>query len=165
MRLTPLRHLALVAAVMWCAAFAAAAAEEAAPDASTPDASAAAASTPLSLAECIEIALRENLDIKHQEMLSAKQRYDVSAVYDDFHAALIAVCGDEPLRAALRPVKRALLRYEQVFMADPERLAGSVAQHDGIIDALERGDHAEAAQRLRSNLTGGLGDLEPALER
>ena len=88
-----------------------------------------------------------------------------SAADDDFHAALIAVGGDEPLRAALRPVKRALLRYEQVYMADAERLAGSVAQHDGIIAALERGDHVEAAQRLRSNLTGGLGDLEPALER
>jgi hypothetical protein len=88
-----------------------------------------------------------------------------SAADDDFHAALIAVGGDGPLRAALRPVKRALLRYEQVYMVDPERLARSVAQHDGIIAALARGDHAEAAQRLRSNLTGGLGDLEPALER
>jgi DNA-binding SARP family transcriptional activator len=88
-----------------------------------------------------------------------------SAADDDFHAALIALCSDEPLRAALRPVKRALLRYEQVYMLDPERIARSACQHDGIIEALERGDHVEAAQRLRTNLTGGLGDLEPALER
>ena len=88
-----------------------------------------------------------------------------SAADDDFHAALIEPCGNEPLRAALRPVKRALLRYEHVYMLDPERIARSAEQHDGIVAALARGDHAEAAQRLRHNLTGGLGDLQPALER
>ena len=50
-------------------------------------------------------------------------------------------------------------------MLDPERIARSAEQHDGIVAALARGDHAEAAQRLRHNLTGGLGDLTPALER
>ena len=96
---------------------------------------------------------------------SAADPFGASAADDDFHAALIAACGDEPLRAALRPVKRALLRYEHYYMADPERIARSAEQHDGIIAALERGDHAEAAQRLRDNLTGGLGILTPALER
>jgi DNA-binding SARP family transcriptional activator len=91
--------------------------------------------------------------------------YAASTADDDFHAALIAACGDEPLRAAMRPVKRALLRYEHFYMADPERIDRSAAQHDEIIAALERGDHAEAAQRLRDNLTGGLGILTPALER
>jgi DNA-binding SARP family transcriptional activator/DNA-binding GntR family transcriptional regulator len=83
---------------------------------------------------------------------------------DDFHTHLTAGCVNEPLLAALRPVKRALLRYEQVYMLEPERVARSVAQHEGIIAALARGDHTEAAQRLRRNLTGGLPDLTPALE-
>ncbi|HET8951013.1 MAG TPA: BTAD domain-containing putative transcriptional regulator [Solirubrobacteraceae bacterium] len=91
--------------------------------------------------------------------------FAASAADDDFHAALIAACGDEPLRAALRPVKRALLRYEHFYMADPDRIDRSAEQHDGIVAAVERGDHAEAAQRLRDNLTGGLGILTPALER
>jgi DNA-binding SARP family transcriptional activator len=91
--------------------------------------------------------------------------FAASAADDDFHAALIAGCGAEPLRAALRPVKRALLRYEHFYMADPERIDRSAEQHDGIVAALERGDHAAAAQRLRDNLTGGLGILTPALER
>jgi len=84
---------------------------------------------------------------------------------DDFHARLTADCGNERLLAALRPVKRALLRYERMYMLDPARVERSAAQHDAIIAALERGDHAQAAQRVRANLTGGLPDLAQALER
>ena len=83
---------------------------------------------------------------------------------DDFHARLTAGCDSEPLLAVLRPVKRALLRYEQVYMTEAVRVERSVAQHDEIICALERRDHAEAAQRLRRNLTGGLPELTDALE-
>ena len=84
---------------------------------------------------------------------------------DDFHRALTAGCGNVHLLAALRPVKRALLRYERVYMRDPARIERSVSQHDAIIAALERGDHAEAAQRVRENLAGGIPDLREALER
>jgi DNA-binding GntR family transcriptional regulator len=49
-------------------------------------------------------------------------------------------------------------------MRDPSRVERSVVQHDEIIAALGRGDHAVAAQRLRRNLTGGLPDLTDALE-
>ena len=72
---------------------------------------------------------------------------------DDFHARLTAGCTSEPLLAVLRPVKRALLRYEHVYMREPARIERSAAQHDEIVRALERGDHADAAQRLRRNLT------------
>jgi DNA-binding SARP family transcriptional activator/DNA-binding GntR family transcriptional regulator len=84
---------------------------------------------------------------------------------DDFHVQLTAGCGNERLLAALRPVRRALLRYEQIYMLDPARVERSATQHDAIIDALERGDQALAAQRVRENLTGGLPDLAEALER
>jgi hypothetical protein len=78
------------------------------------------------------------------------------AADDDFHARLTAACGNERLLAALRPVRRALLRYEQIYMLDPARVERSVAQHAAIIAALERRDHALAAQRLRENLTFGV---------
>jgi DNA-binding SARP family transcriptional activator len=84
---------------------------------------------------------------------------------DDFHRALTAGCGNEHLLTALDPVRRALLRYERVYMREPVRIERSVAQHEGIIDALERGDHADAAQRVRENLLRGLPDLREALER
>jgi DNA-binding SARP family transcriptional activator/DNA-binding GntR family transcriptional regulator len=82
---------------------------------------------------------------------------------DDFHAALTAGCGNERLLNALRRVKRALLRYERLYMLNPAHVERSVAQHDAIIDALERGDHGQAAQRVRENLTGGLPDLAAAM--
>jgi hypothetical protein len=67
--------------------------------------------------------------------------------------------------AALLPIKRALLRYERVYMADQARIERSAAQRDAIIAALARGEHAEAAQLLRENLARGLPDLSEAVER
>jgi hypothetical protein len=87
-----------------------------------------------------------------------------SAADDAFHRALTAPCGNAPLLAALEPVKQALLRYEQIYMGEPTRVERSVAQHDAIIEALERGDHAGAAQLLRENLGRGLPDLRAELE-
>jgi DNA-binding GntR family transcriptional regulator len=86
------------------------------------------------------------------------------AADDDFHRALTANCGNDHLLAALKPVRRALLRYEQVYMRDPARVERSVTQHDAIIAALERRDHVEASQRVRENLAGGLLDLTDALD-
>ena len=83
---------------------------------------------------------------------------------DDFHRVLTAGCGNQHLLAALDPVRHALLRYERVYMREPVRIERSVAQHEGIIEALARGDHADAAQRVRENLSGGLPDLREVLE-
>ncbi len=87
-----------------------------------------------------------------------------SAADDEFHRRLTADCGNEELTAALLPIKRALLRYELVYMDDPGRVGRSADQHDEIVAALERGDHAEAAQLLRGNLAHGLPDLQKAVE-
>jgi DNA-binding GntR family transcriptional regulator len=83
---------------------------------------------------------------------------------DDFHRALTAACGNPHLIASLRPLKRALLRYERVYMREPQRIERSVAQHEAILAALERGDHQAAAHGLYENLAGGLPDLRGALE-
>jgi DNA-binding GntR family transcriptional regulator len=101
-------------------------------------------------------------------MLAAAAAGDPAAAIvadDDFHRRLTADCGNAHLLAALDPVRRALMRYERVYMREPSRVERSVAQHDAIVAALERGDHAEAAQLLRGNLSGGLPDLREALER
>jgi DNA-binding SARP family transcriptional activator/DNA-binding GntR family transcriptional regulator len=86
------------------------------------------------------------------------------AADDEFHRRLTAGCGNDELVAALLPIKRALLRYERVYLADRKRIERSVAEHDAIIAALERGEHAEAAQLLRGNLGGGLPDLSQAVD-
>jgi DNA-binding SARP family transcriptional activator/DNA-binding GntR family transcriptional regulator len=88
-----------------------------------------------------------------------------AAVADyDFHRVLTAGCGNDHLLAALGPVKRALLRYERVYMLEPERVDRSAAEHDAIIATLERGALGEAAQRVRGNLAYGLPELREALE-
>ena len=83
---------------------------------------------------------------------------------DDFHRALTAGCGNERLLAVLDPVRRALLRYEQVYMAAPERRERSAAAHDGIVAALEQGDHLAAAALVRENFTSALNELTRALD-
>jgi DNA-binding SARP family transcriptional activator/DNA-binding GntR family transcriptional regulator len=86
------------------------------------------------------------------------------AADDEFHRLLTARCRSEHLVAALAPIKRALLRYEGVYMRDPERIERSAEQHDAIVAALGRGDLAEAAQRVRENLARGLPELSEVLE-
>jgi DNA-binding FadR family transcriptional regulator len=86
------------------------------------------------------------------------------AADDDFHRRLAEGCGNPHLLAALRPIKRALLRYERIYMVEPARIEQSAAQHDAIIEALAHGDHALAAQRVRENLSGGLPALSSALD-
>jgi DNA-binding GntR family transcriptional regulator/DNA-binding Lrp family transcriptional regulator len=87
------------------------------------------------------------------------------AADDEFHRLLVGGCENEHLLAALRPIKRALLRYERVYMLDPARIERSAGQHDAVIAALEARDHAAAAQLVRQNLARGLPDLSEALER
>ena len=101
----------------------------------------------------------------HRFRAAAEDPAAAIAADDDFHRALTAHCGNEHLLTALESVKRELLRYERVYMREPARIERSASQHDAIIEALRRGDHAEAAQRLRENLSHGLPDLAAALER
>jgi DNA-binding GntR family transcriptional regulator len=110
-------------------------------------------------------AALDALDEANERMRTALDASAASLADDDFHATLTAECGNERLLAALRPVKQALLRYEQLYMLDPVRVARSVDQHNAVIEALRHGDHAHAAKRVRENLTGGLPDLAAAIER
>jgi DNA-binding SARP family transcriptional activator len=98
-------------------------------------------------------------------MLDARGDASAAAAADDeFHHLLTRGCGNAHLLAAVRPIKRALLRYERVYMVDPARIERSAAQHEAIVATLEAGDHATAAQLVRHNLSRGLPDLTEALE-
>jgi DNA-binding GntR family transcriptional regulator len=107
-------------------------------------------------------ALRE----ANTQLLMARNSPAAAVAADDhLHRLLTRRCGNAHLLTALGPVKRALLRYERVFMLEPEHVDRAVAGHEPIIAALERGDHPQAAQLVRGNLTYGLDDLRDALER
>jgi DNA-binding GntR family transcriptional regulator len=83
---------------------------------------------------------------------------------DDFHRRLTARCGDPHLVELAEIARKALLSYERLYMLSAERLAQSVGQHEAIVEALERGDHALAAERVRDNFTSDLPGLDEPLE-
>jgi DNA-binding GntR family transcriptional regulator len=83
---------------------------------------------------------------------------------DDFHRRLTADCGNASLLEAVDLMRKALLGYEQLYMLSLQRLAQSVGEHEAIVAALEAGDHALAADRIRENYTSGLSDVEAPLE-
>jgi DNA-binding GntR family transcriptional regulator len=83
---------------------------------------------------------------------------------DEFHRRLTAGCGNAHLLEVVDLVRTALIGYERLYMLSPERLAGSVEQHEGIVAALESGDQVLAADRLRENYTTGLPTVEAPLE-
>ena len=83
---------------------------------------------------------------------------------DEFHRRLTAGCENAHLQEVIDLVRKALRGYERRYMTSPERVAGSVDEHEAIVAALEIGDHALAANRVRANFTSGLPMLEAQLE-
>jgi DNA-binding GntR family transcriptional regulator len=94
---------------------------------------------------------------------SAGDPTEAALADDAFHRLLLADCGNQRLLDAIEPVRRALLAYERVYMLSPERLARSVDEHETILDALERGDHARASELVRENFTSGMPEVEEQL--
>ena len=79
-----------------------------------------------------------------------------------FHDELVAHCDNEQLLATLRPLKRILLRYEHRYMATPDAVHSSVAQHELVIAAIDSGDLDAAARAVEANFRQSLAG---ALER
>jgi len=79
-----------------------------------------------------------------------------------FHDELVAHCDNDQLLATLRPLKRILLRYEHRYMATPEAVHSSAAQHELVVEAIDRGDLDGAARAVEANFRQSLAQ---ALER
>jgi DNA-binding GntR family transcriptional regulator len=93
----------------------------------------------------------------NQRILESASDPTAAAVADDeFHRHLTAGCENAYLLEVVDLVRKALMSYERVYMLSPERLERSVREHEAIVAALERGDHALAADRVRLNFTSGL---------
>lgn len=83
---------------------------------------------------------------------------------DLFHERLTENCGNPRLLDVVRPLRRALLAYEQVYFAAPGRRRRSAEQHAAIIDALAAGDRETAAALVRDNFTTALPELTAELD-
>jgi DNA-binding GntR family transcriptional regulator len=80
-----------------------------------------------------------------------------AATHDwQFHEELVRHCGNEQLLSTLRPLKRLMLRYEYHYMSAEDFVSRSVDQHEGIIEALERGDRDGASALVEDNFRDSL---------
>jgi GntR family transcriptional regulator, transcriptional repressor for pyruvate dehydrogenase complex len=91
--------------------------------------------------------------------LAAGDPAAVAKADQDFHRELTARCGNARLLAVLAGVRRALQGPQARSSAAPARIWLWAAQHDAIIRALERSDHASASRRVRRHLVGALPEL------
>jgi DNA-binding GntR family transcriptional regulator len=106
-----------------------------------------------------------DLRAANQRMRDSEGDAAAAALADDeFHRRLTAGSSNAHLLEVVDLVRKALVRYERLYMLSPERLARSVGEHEAIVAALESGDHELAAERLRVNFTSGLPDLEERLQ-
>ena len=76
-----------------------------------------------------------------------------------FHDELVRHCDNDQLLATLRPLKRILLRYEHRYMATPEAVHSSVAQHELVVEAIERDDLDAAARAVEANFRQSLAEV------
>ena len=77
----------------------------------------------------------------------------------DFHSRLVERCGDAQLLDSLAPVRESLYRWQACLSPSADEVARAADEHDAIVEALARGDHATAAQRVREHVAGGLPHL------
>jgi DNA-binding GntR family transcriptional regulator len=72
-----------------------------------------------------------------------------------FHQLLLRRCPNRSLLEMVDGVRRRLLRYEYVYMADETLIDVSTAQHEAIIDRISQCDFDGAAKALDTNYESG----------
>jgi len=80
---------------------------------------------------------------------------------DEFHLKLVAGCPNPVLIELIQQFMWRTRRYEMGLMRQQVAVAGAVAAHDRILDALEAGDIDRAASELEGNMARG---QEPILQ-
>ena len=73
-----------------------------------------------------------------------------------WHEQLTSQSRNQRLRETISTLRRAIRRYETVYMADTRLLPESAAQHDAVIRALKERDLEAAIQRLEENWRFGM---------
>jgi DNA-binding GntR family transcriptional regulator len=94
---------------------------------------------------------------KANRALAPLARSPLEAIAADtaFHEMLVRRCPNGSLLEMIDGVRRRLLRYEYVYMADETLIDVSIAQHDAIIDCILKGDFGGAAKELETNYESG----------
>ena len=100
------------------------------------------------------------LRARNAEMAASADDPSAAAHLDyAFHDELVRHCDNDQLLATLRPLKRILLRYEHRYMATPDAVHSSVAQHELVIEAIDRDDLDAAARAVEANFRQSLAEV------
>ena len=73
-----------------------------------------------------------------------------------FHAALTAQCGNNRLLKLLEAERARAQMFDGAHRRGMANLEGSCAEHEALIEAIEKNDAARAAQILRAHWQGGI---------
>ena len=100
-------------------------------------------------AERITQAELDALDALMVQMRAAVEAQDgprFSDLNHDFHATIVAACGNEMLRELTMDIWQRHSGFQRVFRMVPGRLARSQSEHEGIMAALHARDAGRAAK-------------------
>lgn len=92
-------------------------------------------------------------------------RDDYSALIADFGAAMDAAAGNAYLAAALKNIRRHLVRVRRLARDNPQRLIASMGEHRLIATAIADGDADLAAHATHVHLHTALTSILDSLER
>jgi DNA-binding GntR family transcriptional regulator len=85
----------------------------------------------------------------------ARRPLDAIGADTAFHDLLLRRCPNGSLLEMIAGVRRRLLRYEYVYMADETLIDVSIAQHEAIIESISRCDFEAATKALDTNYESG----------
>jgi DNA-binding GntR family transcriptional regulator len=103
----------------------------------------------------VQTALAELEQINRQlaDALDPEPALELDA---QWHDALVAACNNQRLRTTLRGLRRAVRRYENVYMSDTVLQGQSVEQHSAIATALRANQLDLAIAGLEANWHDGM---------
>ena len=113
----------------------------------------------------IQTDQRDRLEAAHRACSAAANVRDVDGFYEanlEFHETIAAASHNRVLREELRRLTVKISPYRRTITFQPGRMESSIPEHEQVMQAIFRGDAAQAAQVMRSHVTllgDGLSDL------
>lgn len=110
-------------------------------------------------------ALLPRLSAINDEFARARSAQRALGLDTVWHDTLMSQCSNRRLAAMVATLRRAIRRYEHIYMADRELTAISVRQHENIIAAIRAGDLKATIAGIEKNYAFGMQSLLKDMSR
>jgi DNA-binding GntR family transcriptional regulator len=110
----------------------------------------------------VDTALLKHLNAKMQRSQAAWERSENDL---QFHATLLAPCGNRRLLALIRTEKQVVQKYELAYMRHAGRTKSSGSGHDDIIQSVEKRDKKAALKAIHEHWQGSMYRLRRMLRQ